>query len=317
MTISNSVDRSKKKEGTIMILLVASNRDIASLNISRQILNNYPFQQSAEEFHGNPVYKANINDRHVELVTLNEESVQAQSLTDCFPKVELMIFVSRHSSIKGTPTLSVHTPGNLGEAELGGIAKRVSFAPANAMRNALIVMQQFRNEMKLAYEVSYECTHHGPSLNVPAMFAELGSSIEQWKDQKGAEVVAHAAMRSISTFNPSAAPAVLGIGGPHYNAKFTRLALESNLAFGHIIPKYALGSIDVETIRQCVKRTMEEVECAVLDWKGIKGEDRPRIIQMLSSVFDVQKDLTSACKKRFCQVSVSWCSMSTFICWQF
>jgi len=280
MTISNSVDKSKK-EGTLMILLVASNRDIASLSISRQILKNYPFQQSVEEFRGNSVHKANINGRLVELVTLNDESVQAQDIADCFPKVELIIFVSRHSSVKGTPTLSAHTPGNFGEAELGGIAKRVSIAPANAMRKVLILMHQFRNEMKLAYEVSYECTHHGPSLDVPAMFAELGSSIEQWKDEKAAEVVARATMCCVSTISFSPVPAVLGIGGPHYNAKFTRLALESNLAFGHIIPKHALHMVDVETIRQCVERTMEEVEFAVLDWKGIKGEDKPRIVQML------------------------------------
>ncbi len=56
--------------------------------------------------------------------------------------------------------------------------------------------------MKLDYEVSYECTHHGPSLNVPAMFVELGSSEKQWNDSRAAEAVAHAAMEAIAKFEP-------------------------------------------------------------------------------------------------------------------
>jgi D-aminoacyl-tRNA deacylase len=150
---------------------------------------------------------------------LNEESVYAQNLPNFFNNLELVVFISRHSSVSGTPTLSVHTPGNLGKAELGGLTRRVSVSPANAMRDALKAMMQFKEEMQLSYEVSYECTHHGPSLNVPTMFAELGSSAEQWNDAAAAEVVAQAAMRTISTFGASHAHVVLGIGGPHYNSK--------------------------------------------------------------------------------------------------
>jgi D-aminoacyl-tRNA deacylase len=266
-----------------MILIAASRKDLASRNISRRILENYAFQDSSEAFQGNPTFEANFNDRLVKLVTLSEESVYAQGLPDHFPDVELVIFVSRHSSAKGTPTLSVHTPGNLSEANLGGLTKKVSFAPANAMRNALIEMQRLKNDMQLAYEVSYECTHHGPSLDVPAMFAELGSSVEQWKDEKAATLVAHAAIKTISTFNLSPVPTVLGIGGLHYNAKFTHLALESPIAFGHLIPKYILPSIDIEILRQCIERTKEKVECAILDWKGINGKEKPRIMNMLNA----------------------------------
>lgn len=267
-----------------MILIVASNKDVASLNISRQILENYEFQESSETYDGSKVYETTFNNRITRLVTLNEESVYAQSVADLFPDVELVVFLSRHSSAQGRPTLSVHAPGNLSEAELGGITRRVSFAPASAMRNALISMQRLRNDMKMKYEVSYECTHHGPSLNVPAMFVELGSSVEQWKDEKAANIVAHAAINSIKTFRLSPMQAVLGIGGPHYNAKFTRLASENPIAFGHIIPKHALPTIDIEIIRQCTERTVEKIECAILDWKGIKSEEKPRILRLLNAV---------------------------------
>ena len=264
-----------------MILLVASSKDIASLNIKKQVLDHYQFERTTESFQENAVLEAHINQEKVRFVTLNQESVYAQNLTESFIEVELVVFISRHSSESGTPTLSVHTPGNLSGVGLGGIPRKVSFSPANAMRDALKAMMRLKEEMKLDYAVSYEGTHHGPSLDTPTMFAELGSSPKQWNDLEAAEVVAHAAIEAIYKFSNPSAKAVLGIGGTHYNARFTRMALENNIAFGHMIPKYAIPTIDAGILRQCVERTLEKVDHAVLDWKGIKGESKQPLIRML------------------------------------
>jgi D-aminoacyl-tRNA deacylase len=267
-----------------MILLVASNKDIAGQNIAKQLLNHYCFEKTCEDFQENPVYKSSFAGKKVKFVTLKEESVHAQNLTRSFTDLELVVFVSRHSSESGTPTLSTHVPGNLGEAEFGGIPRTVSVSPASAMRCALKALMRLKEKMGLNYEISYECTHHGPSLDVPAMFVELGSSIKQWNDSKAAEAVAHASVEAISRFGEAPVRTVLGIGGMHYNAKFTRMALESELAFGHMIPKYAIPYIDAEVLGQCVERTLEKVECALLDWKGIKGESKPSLIGMLEEI---------------------------------
>jgi D-tyrosyl-tRNA(Tyr) deacylase len=48
-----------------------------------------------------------------------------------------------------------------------------------------------------------------------------------------------------------------------------------------VIPKYAIPHLDAEILEQCVEKTMEKVESAVLDWKGIKGEDKPGLIELL------------------------------------
>ena len=264
-----------------MILLVASNKDVASLNIARQVLNHYPFKVTGTSFQKNPVYDAQVNKKGITLIILNEESVNAQSLTDSFTKPELIVFISRHSSTSGKPTLSVHTPGNISTAELGGLPRKVSVSPATAMRDALKALSYFKEGMQLKYEVSYECTHHGPSLNVPTMFVELGSSPKQWRDAKAAEAVAHAAMSAIGKFQVSESSAVLGIGGTHYNQRFTRMALEDKAVFGHMIPKYAVPSVDAEMLRQCVEKTLEKVDYAILDWKGIKSADKPQLLKAL------------------------------------
>jgi D-aminoacyl-tRNA deacylase len=279
-----SVNRSSSSKDMAMILLVSSSKDPASSNIKKKILEHYPFESTDQIFHNNPVFSAEINRKEVRLVTIAEESVNAQYLPDYFESLSLILFVSRHSSQSGKPTLSVHTPGNLGSAELGGMPRNVSVSPAVAMRNALNALQRYKEEKCLDYDVSYECTHHGPSLNVPAMFVELGSSIEQWRDMKAAEAVAHAAVEVISRYDLTQHHAALGVGGPHYNRRFTGMAIGGEAIFGHMIPKYALHYIDAEIINQCVKKTLEKVTRAILDWKGIQSENKPKLLDILQNI---------------------------------
>ncbi len=272
-----------------MILIVASTKDVASINIRQQLLTQHDFNETNEKIFNNTVYATTIGNDEVKLATINQETTHYQDITEHF-EPHLIVYISRHSSRSGKPTLSVHTTGNLtNQARMGGMPRRISIAPANAMKKALQEMTQQRDRLGLSYHVSYECTHHGPSLDVPTMFVELGSSEAQWKDVKAAEAVAHAAMAPIDKLSESLAAAV-GIGGPHYNGKFTRMALEGSYAFGHMIPKYVISQVDAGMIKQCVERTVEKVETVVLDWKGIKGADKPKLGKALEEVgVQVQK----------------------------
>jgi D-aminoacyl-tRNA deacylase len=156
------------------------------------------------------------------------------------------------------------------------------------MKNSLLKMAKLKKEQNLEYEISYECTHHGPSLDSPAMFIELGSSLNQWNDVKAAKVVADAAVAAIS--NPISSSVVLGIGGPHYNRKFTNMALNDQYAFGHIIPKYALSTLYPEILKKCIKRTIEPVDSVILDWKGIKSEQKGKLNTILDDLdIDIKK----------------------------
>ena len=267
-----------------MILLVASNKDVASLTITRQVLDHYPFKVTGTTFQKNPIYQAQINKKDITLLILREETIKAQTLTENFTKPDLIVFISRHSSRSAKPTLSVHTPGNIDQAEYGGLPRQVSISPATAMCNALKGLSYFKEGMQLGYEVSYECTHHGPSLNAPTMFVELGSSPKQWRDSEAAEAVAHAALSAIGKFTTSENSAVLGIGGTHYNQRFTRMTLDDEALFGHMIAKYAISLVDTIMLQQCVDKTLEKVEYALLDWKGIKSADKPKLLKALDEI---------------------------------
>lgn len=267
-----------------MILLVASNKDVASLNIKEQILSHYPFHKMAKVFQHSPVYSVELKGKTLNFVTLNDESVKAQDLPKKFPTAKSIVFISRHSSQSGKPTLSVHAPGNFGNAELGGLPGKLSVSSAYAMQNALKALLYHKEKLSLNYEVSFECTHHGPSLDVPSMFVELGSSSEQWGDLRAAEAVGHSVMYAAANSTASTSPVVLGIGGTHYNQRFTVMALVGEFAFSHMIPKYATHLVDTEVVSQCIEKSSEKVQLAVLDWKGIKSEDKQNVISALETV---------------------------------
>jgi D-aminoacyl-tRNA deacylase len=263
-----------------MKLIITSTKDIASTNIARLIIDLYTFKKTSETFDELPIYQQTIDNEEIKLVTITSESIHAQFITEHFAP-NLLIFISRHSSQSGIPTLSVHTPGNLtNAAEKGGTPREISIAPATAMKEALKEMARQVKRKQLAYKVSYECTHHGPSLNVPTMFAELGSSPAQWKDAEAAEAVAHATLAAIKAHQNY--PAAIGIGGPHYNEEFTKIALITPTAFGHMIPKYAIDQIDAFMLKQCIERTMEKTQLILLDWKGIKGENKEKLIKTIN-----------------------------------
>ncbi|MDR2699768.1 MAG: hypothetical protein LBC12_03010 [Nitrososphaerota archaeon] len=266
-------------------MLVSSNKDTASLCIANQILQHYQFQKIHEKFQDNPIYTACFNQKSVTLIRLNEESVYAQNLPENFPDAELIIFISRHSSQSGTPTLTVHPTGNFANADFGGLSRMVSVSPATVMSYTLKMLTFFQQKLELMdYEVSFEVTHHGPSLNVPTMFVELGSSMSQWTDSKAAYAVACAVISTIDTFESKPTQrAVIGIGGTHYNKNFTQMALSGEAIFGHMIPKYAVANVDVTVLKHCVERSLEQISEVLLDWRGIKSEDKPDLIAALDA----------------------------------
>ncbi len=271
-----------------MILFVASKKDPAGLNITNMLLSRGYFEQTSERISGNPVFTKRLaSDERAKLILVEEDAINTQNSIP-LEDARLVIFLSRHSSRSGKSTLSVHTPGNMGQALMGGLSRTVSISPASAMKDALAALYNAKEEKRLNYEVSYECTHHGPSLTKPAMFVEVGSSLEHWQDNEAAECVVEGSIAAAS--NSESYPTSLGIGGPHYNRKFTNLALTTEKAFGHIVPKYNICSIDARLLEQCIERTVEPVTDVVLDWKGIRGKDRSPLLRMLNELdLDIEK----------------------------
>jgi D-aminoacyl-tRNA deacylase len=261
--------------------MVATKSDAASQNIANRLISDFGFLETARSTDGQ-TYSAAFERREIKLVVVEGELVYFQYLP-VFSSSDLVIFLSRHESRNGAPLLTAHVPGNLFEASFGGIAGKVSIAPANAVRAALIEMRREKKRLNLEqFQVSYEGTHHGPSLDVPALFVEIGSTQEEWSSPEAAEAVAHAAMAAATC--EEEVEAAVALGGSHCNSRLTNHSLDSPIAFGHIIPSYAFSRLNANIVKHCIDRTLESNPTLILDWKGIDGKQREGLMELLKQL---------------------------------
>jgi D-tyrosyl-tRNA(Tyr) deacylase len=212
---------------------------------------------------------------------------------------DFVIFASKHQSEKKEKTLSVHSPGNWGEAKAGGGVGKVCRSSALFNKELFEMLNHVAREhfFDSKYKVSLECTHHGPLINKPCVFIEIGSTETEWRDRKAAFIIAKAIHNTIKNFyeNPYREPAI-GIGGPHYCPGFNKIQLGSNVAISHVIPEYALPLTE-EMVREAIEKTEEDVEFAVLDWKGLGGaESRKQITDLLDKLYIRWKKISQISK---------------------
>ena len=127
-----------------------------------------------------------------------------------------------------------------------------------------------------------EATHHGPLIEKPCLFIEIGSTEQEWKDRRAAFVIAKTISDTIENYEPNPYyETAIGIGGPHYCPAFNKLQLRSNIAVSHVIPKY-VNPITEEMIVEAWQKTDEDPDFAIIDWKGVgNSENRQRITDAL------------------------------------
>ena len=132
------------------------------------------------------------------------------------------------------------------------------------------------------YEITMEATHHGPYVEKPAVFVEIGSTEKEWNGNQNGEIIAKTIMSGIRNENKNYRIAV-GLGGTHYCANFNKIALRTDIAFSYICPKYALQDLDENLIKQAIQKTKEKIDVALLDWKGL-GQEKQRVVEMIKKL---------------------------------
>jgi len=259
------------------VLIVACKNDLAAVNISERLITKYSFTETNETSAGMPIYRSD----DLQLVYLETDDIYADNLDQRF-QADAIIFASRHRSESEEPTLTIHVSGNLtSEARFGGMANRLALAHPNMMKAALLGLQHAKETLRLdQYRVSLEATHHGPTeLQVPSLFIEIGSSEKQWRDTTAAEVVADAIYACAT--KPATKETAVGFGGGHYSPKFSKVSLEDEIAIGHILPKYFFDSLNPSMVRLAFERTLGQCMTAVIDWKGVRGPERKKLVEIL------------------------------------
>jgi len=246
------------------VALVNSRQDKAGVNIRLHIE-----QLLASDPNGH--WQA--QGRTYEFFEVEERLIHAGDVDERI-KADLVIFLSRHSSVNPVPVLTVHVTGNFGVAELGGAARTLAPA-APAMMQA--TLRSLAKHCPEGYRVSYEVTHHGPtSLHHPSFFVEIGSTEKEWTDPVAGRAVAEAVLDAA----PITAVPLIGFGGTHYAVRQTEIALTSRGAFGHIAHSREIAGLDAAMIQR-----MQEQSGAVAAYIDRKALDRD-IFESLSGMLD-------------------------------
>ncbi|MCX9013164.1 MAG: hypothetical protein OIN66_18845, partial [Candidatus Methanoperedens sp.] len=196
---------------------------------------------------------------------------------------EYYVFASTHKSASNSASLTVHTPGNWGAAALGGMPRTLNIAFASKLKAAAQKLAELAPALP-GWQVSVEVDHHGPSLAKPVLFVEIGSTEAEWKNPVAGEIAAKAILAAVQSREEF--PVHVGFGGSHYAPKFTPRILKGSAAFGHIISGYSLerDGVDEEMVRQAMERNVEKIESAMIDWKGIKKEQKDALVAILESL---------------------------------
>jgi D-aminoacyl-tRNA deacylase len=246
------------------LALAYSKKDPAGSGMAREIKD-----MMGEEFE--------ISDKRCELIEVDREMLYVSG--SHFEGFDYLAVLSRHSGTPNHPIFTAHVPGNFGRARYGGDHFKLSIAIPSLMKEYLISVSKRAGE--IGYWVGFEPTHHGPTLDIPTAFLEIGCDETAWRDERGLRAAAESILEAIESWEDGKFVAAVAFGGPHINDHFTRVELFTKFAIGHAVRKLDAEWVDREMVKQAISRNGEPTEVAIVDNKGLKGEDRERIEEAL------------------------------------
>jgi D-aminoacyl-tRNA deacylase len=255
--------------------IIISTTDKASMNIKERLLETGEFTKANEKFDAHDIYEH--KSKNACIFTTDRQSIRCEKIDEEIP-AEKFIFATRHQSETGTASLTVHAPGNWGEAAAGGNPHEVQHPMQDHMKEALAQLSRRASIALPDFEAAQEATHHGPSLSRQCMFIEIGSDEERWLNKKAGEIIAATIINLINTHIKKNKAALI-LGGGHYNQLAKKMMERTDYAVGHICTKHSLAALDLAMLNQAMKKYDSPVT-VVLDWKGL-GTEKQRIVQML------------------------------------
>jgi len=265
-------------------LVVASKLDKAGINMTTQLSQFQGITKADGPAGGTEDFRFYLVDDEI----IYTENLDVEKINNA----DFVIFVSKHMSSaaesgKYQKTLSIHAPGNWRDADYGGQPRKACKTSALFMKQAFEQIDKNMKEYNLKdYELTMEATHHGPLINKPCVFIEIGPTEIEWKDKRAGFVMARAITDTILNFHENEYNEIaIAIGGPHYCPNFNRIQLKSNVAISHVIPSYSFPLTE-EMVKEAIEKTDEAVDLAVLDWKGLgNAEHKKQLLEILDNLY--------------------------------
>lgn len=234
-------------------LILVSRPDPASVNIRDALLDMEAWKERGH-FEGLPVRErpgfllAEVDRLHLDCDGLDAR-LRAAGLS-----FDAILVASKHKAESGKPALTVHPIGNLGPADFGGRPQRL--VPAAPLLMSRVLRRLVAEAAGLKHQVTFEATHHGPYLETPTAFVEIGTDERAWSDPLIARRVARALLAANEPSAGDAAPTLVLLGGSHYAPRATDLVRNARANVGHIVPGYAIErGVDPGTLLEAIRLT--------------------------------------------------------------
>lgn len=260
-------------------LIVCSDVDLPSVNMRAALMRMHDWEDMGSSRGvsymscGDDVMMS-IPDMHVRHENLDREA-EAFGV-----KVDSVVVMSRHSAKSGRPSLTAHPIGNYHEADFGGRPETLVKASSAEMTDAIRRIHAYNRQEGV--QTCFEVTHHGPYLEKPTFYIEIGSDETHWGDLPSAEVLAQV----ISDIEPHDEYLTLvGIGGGHYAPRFTEAVMSSKVNFGHMLPNYQLEGRDDEDVARMVRDACVATgtDSVYIHRKSMRGPEEHRIADIVRS----------------------------------
>lgn len=296
----------------MVTLLLASKEDTASMNIYSEVLELNGWGETKQYSHGK-VTTNSISD--IELLLIDQLHIWAdgidlkhQEITSS--DVDEVLVLSRHVSSSETPAITLHAIGIPGgtphgmKAESGGINGKVP-PPSTKFAELFRTMKRIASAKKLdeKYDLTLETTHHGPLLESPALYLEIGSTEDQWADKEAARVWAETISLCLGIEGGGCkwegrGEVMIGFGGGHYAPRHKAVISESDVWLGHVLASYSLNfertaeGSDSGVWQHSVKSAVDSTRIAFpggnvfahLDRKSFKSWQRRALTKLLSEL---------------------------------
>jgi D-aminoacyl-tRNA deacylase len=254
-----------------MDLILFSTDDSASMNIFRHLESMCNLKMEMKNIYSCGKYFFAI----IDMEKIHAEGIDDEIQKKINERIEKVIVASKHKSESGMKSLTVHPIGNFSRAEMGGRDRTLVNVPSRSMTGALLKLIEL-NTLE-DFSINFEVTHHGPYMERPVFFIEIGSNEDEWINDEAGEIIA----KTILSYEETNDPVAVGIGGGHYAPRFTRLALERKISFGHMAPKYAIDNLDLELLIQMEKKS--NAKYVIMEKKDLSSKQRKRIMDILPS----------------------------------
>jgi D-aminoacyl-tRNA deacylase len=289
-------------------LIIVSGGDIASTNQADELLKLCDWK-TLEPVEGKPSYSfLHARIWWMEDGCLWEDDLDKRWELATGEKPSEIIFPSRHSAASGNASLTLHPIGTMQVPknevpEYGG--KAADCPPPNPRLAAWWrEMNRVASDMD-DFDLSLETTHHGPWIETPSLFIEIGSTVETWGHEEAAVVLAGIIYRGLGLDGSDGlgkwnneGRVVVTLGGGHYAPRANMLGLHEGIWIGHMLATYALpferdesGNVSgmwENSIRKAITSTKlaypgGEVVCS-MDKKAFKGWQRQAIRDLLEEL---------------------------------